>query len=108
MPNRPAIDEKSTVNLSASGRTSRIRLSAPSSLVSSTRSNDSIGLLADELVLDQARAVDQAGGLSVAGAPLVEDARESDRVADVGLGVGDGGSGLAKDLEVLADFTGAP
>ena len=65
-------------------------------------------LLADELVLDQARAMDQADGLTVAGAPVVEHSRERGRVAHVGLGVLDGRSGLAQDLEVLADFAGAP
>ena len=96
------------MNLSELWRTSRIRLSAPSSLVSSTRSNDSTDLLADELVLDQAGAVDQADGLTIASAPLVEHSRERAGIAHVGLGVGDGGAGLAEDLEVLADFASAP
>ena len=63
--------------------------------------------LTDELVLDETRAVDQADGFSEAGAPLVEDSRESGGIAHVGLGIGDGRSGFAQDLEVLADFPSA-
>ena len=64
-------------------------------------------LVADQLVLDQAGAVDQADDFSVAGAPAVEHARQGRGVAHIGLGIGDGRAGLPQDLEVLANLAGA-
>ena len=63
--------------------------------------------LTDELILDEARAMDQADGFSEAAAPLVENSRESGGIAHVGLGIGDGRSGFPQDLEILADFPSA-
>ena len=107
MPKRPAIEEKSAVNLSASRRTEPDQVEGPVELGLEHAVERFDRLLADELVLDQAGAVDQAGGFSMAGAPAVEHAGQGDRIAHIGLGIGDGRAGLPQDLEVLADLAGA-
>ena len=94
------------MNLSESGRTSRIRLSAPSSLVSSTRSNDSSVFWRMSLSLIRPAPWIRPTGSPYRRAPAVEDAGQGPRVAHVGLGIGDGRAGLAQDLEVLANLPG--
>ena len=92
------------MNLRASPRTQPDQVERPVELGLEHAVERFDRLVADELVLDQAGAVDQADDFAVAGPPAVEHARQGRWVAHVGLGIGDGRAGLPQALQVFANF----